>query len=183
MTANNYSPRAPAMRIDEAALEMARQNPGDGAVTTSVQPYVEDICKLLNDALATEWICVLRYKRHHFTAKGIALPAIANEFLVHANEEQMHADRIAERIVQLGGSPELNPATLAARSHAKYDNSEQLQAMIEANLVAERVAIEVYRQMISLIGDKDPTTSKMLREILAQEEEHAEELAGWASHP
>lgn len=170
---------APTMRIDEAAVQAARNNLSDGAVTPGVHPYAEEICKLLNDALATEWVCTLRYKRHHYTAKGIASPAIADEFLAHANEEQAHADRITERIVQLGGAPDLDPDTLSARSHAEYDASTELQAMIRANLVAERVAIEVYRQMIQLIGDKDPTTSRMLREILAQEEEHADELSDW----
>jgi bacterioferritin len=170
---------APTMRIDEAAVQAARNNLSDGAVTPGVHPYAEEICKLLNDALATEWVCTLRYRRHHYTAKGLASPAIADEFLTHANEEQAHADRITERIVQLGGAPDLDPDTLSKRSHAEYDASTELQAMIRANLVAERVAIEVYRQMIQLIGDKDPTTSRMLREILAQEEEHADELSDW----
>jgi bacterioferritin len=138
--------------------------------------------KLLNDALATELVCVLRYKRHYFTASGEASPAIAEEFLVHANEESAHADKIAERIVQLGGDPDFNPQTLRERSHADYDESKDLQAMVRANLVAERIAIETYRQMISLIGDKDPTTRRMLEEILADEEEHADELKDWLGH-
>ena len=179
MSTDNKINAAPTMRIDESAVDAARNNLADGAVTPSVHPYADEICKLLNDALATEWVCTLRYKRHHYTAKGLASPAIAEEFLVHANEEQAHADRITERIVQLGGEPDLNPDTLSARSHAEYDASTDLQAMIRSNLVAERVAIEVYRQMIQLIGDKDPTTSRMLREILAQEEEHADELSDW----
>jgi bacterioferritin len=121
-------------------------------------------------------VCVLRYRRHHFTADGMASPAIAAEFLVHADEESTHANRIAERIVQLGGSPDFNPATLLERSHAEYDDSSDLREMIKANLVAERVAVEAYRQMILLIGDKDPTTRRILEEILADEEEHADEL-------
>lgn len=172
-------PAKNAMKLDARAIDAARSNLSDGAVTPSVHPYAEDICKLLNDALATEWVCVLRYRRHHFTARGLASPAIAGEFLAHANEEQAHADRISERIVQLGGVPDLNPDSLSARSHAEYDASLTLNAMIRANLVAERVAIEVYRQMIQLIGDKDPTTMRMLQAILAQEEEHAGELSDW----
>lgn len=173
---------AATMRIDEAAVQAARDHLSDGAVTPGVHPYAGEICRLLNDSLATEWVCTLRYRRHHYTARGLASPAIAGEFLVHANEEQAHADRITERIVQLGGAPDLDPDTLSARSHAEYDASTDLQAMIRANLAAERVAIEVYRQMIQLIGDKDPTTSRMLREILAQEEEHADELSDWMTN-
>lgn len=174
--ANNDKIRA----IDEEAVENAKKhNLLDGAVTPSVAPYASDICKLLNDALATEWVCVLRYRRHYFTAKGIASEAIAQEFLVHANEELAHADRLAERIVQLGGEPQLDPDQLTARSHAEYDESPDLKSMIRANLVAERVAVEVYRQMIANIGDRDPTTTHMLKTILADEEEHADELADW----
>lgn len=128
------------------------------------------------------WVCVLRYKRHYFTANGVASPAIAEEFLVHANEESAHSDKIAERIVQLGGEPDFNPRTLLDRSHADYDEALDLQAMVRANLVAERIAIETYRQMISLIGDKDPTTRRMLEEILTDEEEHADELKDWLGH-
>ena len=148
-------------------------------MTPGYGPWRDDIVKLLNDALATELVCVLRYKRHYFTASGEASPAIAEEFLVHANEESAHADKIAERIVQLGGDPDFNPQTLRERSHADYDESKELQAMVRANLVAERIAIETYRQMISLIGDKDPTTRRMLEEILSDEEEHADELKDW----
>ena len=122
---------------------------------------------------------MLRYRRHACTAKGLASPKIAEEFLVHANEELAHADLLAERIVQLGGSPDLNPDTLSKRSHADYDDSTDLKAMIRANLVAERVAVETYRQIIQLVADKDPTTKRMLEGILEQEEEHAEELSDW----
>ena len=165
-----------SLRLDEAALEAARKRTEDGAVTPSFGPWRDDIVKLLNDALATELVCVLRYKRHHFTAHGMSSPAIAAEFMVHANEEAAHGDLIAERIVQLGGEPDFAPNTLLERSHAQYDDSSDLKAMIRANLVAERVAVEAYRQMIALIGDKDPTTRRMLEGILSDEEEHADEM-------
>ena len=167
------------LRFDEAALEAAKRSLEKGAVTPSYGPWREDIIALLNGALATEIVCTLRYKRHYFTAKGVASPAIANEFLVHANEETAHADQIAERIVQLGGEPDFAPSTLLDRSHADYDDSADLQAMIRANLIAERVAIEAYGQMITLIGDKDSTTRRMLEQILSQEQEHADELSDW----
>ena len=169
----------PRLKLDEAGLEAAKRSLEKGAVTPSYGPWREDIIKLLNDSLATEIVCVLRYKRHYFTAKGVASPAIADEFLVHANEETAHADQIAERIVQLGGEPDFSPATLLERSHAEYDDSADLQAMIRANLIAERVAIEAYSQMIALIGDKDSTTRRMLEGILSQEQEHADELSDW----
>ncbi len=170
---------ASTLSLDEKAIRRARDHLDDGAVTPSVQPHAKAICKLLNDALATEWVCVLRYRRHFFTASGLASSAVADEFLVHANEEMGHADRLAERIVQLGGEPMLDPATFTKRSHAEYDESLDLDSMIRANLVAERVAVEVYRQMIKLIGDKDPTTKRLLQDILSDEEEHADELSDW----
>ena len=170
------------LKLDQAAIDKASNSLDDGAVTPSYGPWREDIVKLLNDALATELVCVLRYKRHYFTATGAASPAIADEFLVHANEESAHADKIAERIVQLGGEPDFNPQSLQGRSHASYDASLDLQAMVRANLVAERIAIETYRQMIVLIGDKDPTTRRMLEQILSDEEEHADELKDWLGH-
>ena len=168
---------SPDMTLDEGALDKARTQLDDGAVTPSIGPWSEQIVSLLNDALATELVCILRYKRHHFTARGMASPAIAAEFMVHATEETAHADKIAERIVQLGGEPDFNPVTLLERSHADYDTSSALRDMIRANLVAERVAVEAYRQMIGLIGDKDPTTRRMLETILADEEEHADEMS------
>jgi bacterioferritin len=168
---------SPDMTLDEGALDKARTQLDDGAVTPSIGPWSEQIVALLNDALATELVCILRYKRHHFTARGMASPAIAAEFMVHATEETGHADKIAERIVQLGGEPDFNPVTLLERSHADYDTSSALRDMIRANLVAERVAVEAYRQMIGLIGDKDPTTRRMLETILADEEEHADEMS------
>jgi bacterioferritin len=137
------------------------------------------LVKLLNDSLATELLCVLRYKRHHFTAEGLASPKIAEEFLVHANEEAAHADRLAKRIVQLGGEPDFSPDTLSQRSHAAYDESKDLKSMIKANLIAERVAIEAYSQLIALVGDQDSTTRRLLEDILSDEQEHAEELKDW----
>ena len=170
---------AQRLRLDENALEAAKRSLEKGAVTPSYGPWREDIIALLNDALATEIVCTLRYKRHYYTAKGLASPAIAEEFLVHAQEETAHSEQIAERIVQLGGEPDFSPATLLERSHADYDESKDLQAMIRANLVAERVAIEAYSQMIHLIGDKDSTTRRILESILSQEQEHADELHDW----
>ncbi len=165
--------------LDEEALTAAKRSIDQGAVVPSYGLWREDIIKLLNDALATELVCVMRYKRHHFTAKGLASPKIAEEFLVHAEEETAHGDQIAERIVQLGGEPDFSPASLLERSHAEYDDSSDLKAMIKANLIAERVAIEAYTQMIHLIGDKDSTTRRMLERILSQEQEHADELSDW----
>lgn len=165
--------------LDEAALEVARRNLDQGAMTPHYGPWRQDIIKLLNDSLATELVCVLRYKRHHFTADGLASPKIAEEFLVHANEEAAHADRLALRIVQLGGSPDFSPDSLSQRSHAAYDESSDLKSMIRANLVAERVAIEAYSQIISLIGDKDSTTRRLLEDILSDEQQHADELKDW----
>ena len=172
---------APArLALNEAGLKAARSSLDDGAVTPHNNgPWVKDIIQLLNDSLATELVCVLRYKRHHYMANGMTSPAIAQEFLVHAQEEQGHADLLAERIVQLGGAPDFNPATLVQRSHADYDASGDLKAMIRANLIAERVAIEAYSQMVDLIGDKDPTTKRLIEQILNNEQEHAEELVTW----
>ena len=171
--------RNPHMQLDEAAIDAARRSLDQGAVTPSYGPWREDIVKLLNDSLATELICVLRYKRHHFTADGLASPKIAEEFLVHANDEAAHADRLAQRIVQLGGEPDFSPDSLSARSHAAYDDSTDLKSMIRANLIAERVAIEAYSQIIALIGDKDSTTRRLLEDILSDEQEHADELKDW----
>lgn len=165
------------LKLDETAIEAAKRKVSDGAVTPSYGPWREDIVRLLNDALATELVCVLRYKRHYFTAHGLASPRIAEEFLAHANAEAGHGDRLAERITQLGGLPDFSPDSLSARSHADYDESSDIKAMVRSNLVAERVAVEAYRQMIDLIGDKDPTTRRLLEDILVDEEEHADELA------
>ena len=155
----------------------ARQHIEDGAVTDSYGADRETVLRLLNEALATEIVCVLRYKRHYFMASGLMADAIKAEFLEHANEEQAHADRIAERIVQLGGAPELNPDLLSARSHAEYVEGHDLRDMVREDLVAERIAIDSYREMINFVGDRDTTTKRILEDILAQEEEHADELA------
>jgi bacterioferritin len=154
----------------------ARKNIQRGAVTEGYRGDVTTVIDLLNQALATELVCVLRYKRHYFMASGIHAQAVAAEFLEHANEEQGHADQLAERITQLGGAPDLNPASLASRSHSEYIEGTTLIDMLQENLVAERVAIESYSEMIRYIGDKDPTSRRLLEEILAVEEEHAEDL-------
>ena len=161
------------------AIDAARHSLDQGAVTPSYGPWRKDIVKLLNDSLATELVCVLRYKRHHFTATGLASPKIAEEFGIHAKEESGHADRLAQRIVQLGGEPDFSPDSLSLRSHAAYDDSGDLKAMIKANLIAERVAIESYSQLIKLIGGKDATTRRLLEDILSDEQAHAEELSDW----
>lgn len=165
--------------LDEAGIAAARKSLDDGAVTPAYGPHRDAIIKLLNDSLATELVCVLRYKRHYFMASGMSSPAIAEEFLAHANEESGHADRLAQRIVQLGGEPDFCPSTLLERSHAEYDDSNDLQTMVRKNLIAERIAVETYRQMITLLADKDPTTRRLLEDILADEEEHADELSDW----
>lgn len=167
------------LELDQSRLDAAAHSLEDGAVTPSYGPHRDAIVKLLNDALATELVCVLRYKRHHFTADGISASHIKGEFLVHANQEAAHADLLAERIVQLGGAPNFAPDSLVARSHAQYDDSKDIQSMVRSNLVAERIAVEAYHQMIRLIGDKDTTTKRILESILAEEEEHADELKDW----
>jgi bacterioferritin len=159
--------------------ERARKHIEEGAVTESYQADRETVLKLLNEALATEVICNLRYRRHYFMAQGVHSEGVRAEFLEHAVQEQQHADRIAERIVQLGGEPDFNPATLSERSHAEYVEAVSLEEMIRENLVAERIAIESYSEMIRYFGDKDPTSRRMLEEILATEEEHAEDLSTW----
>ncbi|WP_338416581.1 ferritin-like domain-containing protein [uncultured Sphaerotilus sp.] len=171
----------PRLVLDLKALEGAKRSLDQGAVTPHYGPWRTDIIQLLNDALATELVCALRYKRHHFTAQGLASPKIAEEFLVHANEETEHADLLARRIVQLGGKPDFSPDSLTRRSHAAYDDSEDLTAMIRANLIAERVAIEAYSQMVALIGDKDSTTRRLIEDLLSAEQAHAEELRDWLS--
>jgi len=162
--------------FDIAAIRTAAKNLDDGSVTIGYQADRHEIVALLNNALATELVCVLRYKRHYYTATGLQNGPIKAEFLQHAIDEQAHADQLAERIVQLNGKPDFNPASLTERSHAEYDDSENIQAMIKSNLIAERVAIESYRQMIAKIGDTDPTTKHMLVGIMATEEEHADDM-------
>lgn len=167
------------MVLDQKAIDEAKRSLDKGAVTPHYGPWRKDIIQLLNDSLATELVCALRYKRHHFTAEGLASPKIAEEFMVHANEETAHADMLAKRIVELGGMPDFSPDSLTRRSHAAYDESQDLKTMIKANLIAERVAIESYSQMIALIGDKDSTTRRLIEEILSVEQAHAEELRDW----
>jgi bacterioferritin len=157
--------------------ERARQHIEQGAVTRAYKGELEVVLRLLNEALATEIVCVFRYKRHYFMATGIHSQAVAAEFLEHAGEEQGHADRIAARIVQLGGAPDLNPQGLHTRSHSEYVPGESLLDMIREDLVAERIAIDSYAEMIRYIGESDSTTRTMLEEILATEEEHADDLA------
>lgn len=155
----------------------ARDHLDDGAVTAGYTADIETVIKLLNDALATELVCVLRYRRHHFMARGINSRNVAQEFLAHANEELGHADQLAERIVQLGGAPDFSPDELTQRSHAEYIEGDSLASMIRENLVAERIAIDSYRGMIQYLGENDPTTRRLLESILAVEEEHADELS------
>ncbi len=163
--------------------ENARKNVDQGAVTQSYSADRKVIIEKLNEALATEWVCVLRYYRHYFMADGMLSDAVKAEFLEHAQQEQAHANKIAERIVQLGGEPDLNPDTLTKRSHAEYKPGKDLRDMVKEDLIAERIAIDSYRELIDYIGDKDTTTKRMLMEILAQEEEHADDMAdmlnGW----
>lgn len=161
----------------ETLRKRAREHVEQGAVTEGYKADKEKIISILNDALATELVCVLRYRQHYFTASGINSEAIAAEFLQHANEEQVHADKLATRIMQLGGKPNFNPLGLPDRSHSQYVECETLKEMIYENLVAERIAIDSYREVILFIGDSDSTTRRMLEEILEVEEEHADELA------
>jgi bacterioferritin len=161
----------------KAIRDRARRQIGDGAVTASYGADRDKVVALLNAALATETVCVLRYRRHYFMANGAVGEAIKGELLKHANEEQGHADVIAERIVQLGGAPDFNPMGMADRSHSEYVEGNTLQDMVREDLIAERVAIESYTEMIRYLGDADTTTRRMLEGILAVEEEHAEELA------
>ena len=162
---------------DVATLrERARQHIEEGAITVSYSANRETVIKLLNEALATELLCVLRYRRHHFMAAGLSAKSVAQEFMDHSVEEQAHADQIANRIVQLRGEPDFSPDGLSSRSHAEYVEGESLVDMIKENLVAERIAIDSYREMINYLGDSDTTTRRMLEGILAMEEEHADDL-------
>jgi bacterioferritin len=156
--------------------ERARKHIEQGAITEGYKVDLATAIKILNEALATEIVCVLRYKRHYYMATGIHSEAVAAEFLQHATEEQGHADEIAQRIVQLGGAPDLNPDGLTSRSHAEYVEGESLLDMIKEDLVAERIAIDSYREMIKYFGTDDSTSRRMLEGILAMEEEHADDL-------
>jgi bacterioferritin len=156
--------------------ERARRHIERGAVTEGYTADRETVVKLLNEALATEIVCVLRYKRHYFMATGIHADSVAAEFLEHATDEQGHADQIAARIVQLGGAPNFNPEGLLMRSHAEYVEGESLTEMIKEDLVAERIAIDSYRDLINYFGNDDPTSRRLMESILAVEEEHADDL-------
>jgi bacterioferritin len=160
----------------EAIRRRARQHIEDGAVTESYKGDRETVIRVLNEALATELVCVLRYKRHFYMATGIHAQAAADEFQEHAKEEQEHADKIAERIAQLDGAPDFNPEILAKRSHSQYVEGTSLVDMIREDLVAERIAIESYSEIIRYLGDNDPTSRRVMEEILAKEEEHADDL-------
>jgi len=164
----------------------AREHIAQGAVTPGYTADRSVVLRLLNEALATEIICVLRYKRHYFMAQGIHAEGVAAEFLEHANDEQQHADQIAARITQLGGEPDFSPDGLATRSHAEYVEGDTLEDMIKEDLIAERIAIDSYREMITYLAEADSTSRRMLEEILAKEEEHADDLAnllaGLGSH-
>ncbi|OVZ56281.1 bacterioferritin [Pigmentiphaga sp. NML080357] len=172
------APSAQKFSIDvEAIRARAREHLDDGAVTEDYGADREAVLKMLNEALATELVCVLRYKRHYFMARGIHADPVAAEFAEHAAQEQQHADQIAQRIVQLGGAPDFSPAGMLDRSHSQYVEADTLESMIKENLVAERIAIDSYRAMIRYLADKDPTTRRMLEEILAVEEEHADDMS------
>ena len=155
----------------------ARQHVEEGAVTTGYAADKEAVIQLLNEALATELVCVLRYKRHYFMAKGIHSESVKPEFLAHAKEEMAHADRIAKRITELGGEPNFSPDGLSERSHAEYRPGDTLVSMIKEDLIAERIAIESYREFVAYLANNDPTTQRMVKEILAVEEEHADDMA------
>ena len=174
---NEGAKTRPALSDLPTLRKRARRHIEEGAVTEGYAAEREIVVKMLNEALATELVCVLRYKRHYFMASGIHAAPVAAEFLEHANAEMTHADSIAKRIVELGGQPNFSPDGLSARSHAEYVEGSSLKDMIKEDLVAERIAIESYREMIGYLGDQDPTTQRMLKEILASEEEHADDLS------
>jgi bacterioferritin len=167
---------APFLTDIKTLRERARQHIENGAVTEGYKVNRETAVKILNEALATEIVCVLRYRRHYFMASGIHAEGVAAEFLQHSNEEQGHADQIAARIVQLNGEPDLNPQGLLSKSHAEYVEGTTLIDMIKEDLIAERIAIDSYREMIRYFGNEDPTSRRMLEGILAMEEEHADDL-------
>src|SRR5436305_12611933 len=171
-------PKAMPFVMDMKEIQRrAREHVEKGAVTPAYRGNLETAINLLNEALATEIICTLRYRRHHFMAAGIHYQAIADEFMEHAQEEQRHADRIAERIRQLGGAPDFNPEGLLMRSHAQYAEGTALVDMIKEDLIAERIAIESYMEMIRFFGDNDPTSRRWMEYVLQQEEEHADDMA------
>ena len=156
--------------------ERARQQIEKGAVTEAYKADAQQVCKVLNEALATELVCVLRYKAHYFAATGINSEGVKAEFLQHANDEQQHADQISERITQLNGEPNLNPEGLATRSHSQYEVGKELAGMIKEDLIAERIAIDTYADIIRWLGDKDPTSRRLMESVLEKEEEHANDM-------
>jgi bacterioferritin len=160
----------------EELRQRAREHIEQGAVTSGYAAERDTVIELLNDALATEMVCVLRYKRHYFMAQGLESEAVAQEFLTHATEEQRHADLIADRITQLGGAPDFAPMSMAKRSHSEYVEGESLIDMIREDLVAERIAIDSYREIVQYLGPSDPTSRRIMEEVLAKEEEHADDL-------
>jgi bacterioferritin len=168
--------RRPFLTDIQELRRRAREHMEKGAVTKGYKSDLETVIQILNNVVATEIVCVLRYKRHYYTANGIHAQAVAQEFLEHAVEEQRHADLAAERIVQLGGAPDLNPEGLVTRSHSQYVEGTSLVEMIEENLIAERIAIESYGEIIRYLGNDDPTTRIMIEAIMAKEEEHAEDM-------
>ena len=168
---------APFLSDVKELRRRARQHMEKGPITESYKGDVAQVVDILNQALATEIVCVLRYKRHFYMARGINKDSVAQEFLQHANEEQGHADMIAERITQLGGAPDFSPKGLETRSHSEYIEGDSLVEMIRENLVAERIAIESYTEIIRYFGDKDPTSRRLMEQILAVEEEHANDMA------
>lgn len=161
----------------ETIRRRAREHIERGAVTEGYRADREAVIRILNEALATEIVCVLRYKYHYHAASGIHAKSVAAEFLEHAQEEQQHADQLAERITQLGGKPNLSPDGLLTRSHSEYVEGDDLVQMLEEDLIAERIAIDSYREIVQYLGNDDPTTRRMMEEILAKEEEHAEDLS------
>jgi bacterioferritin len=161
----------------EEIRRRAREKMDDGAVTAFYKADRDKVIDVLNEVLATETVCTLRYRSHYFMAKGIHASGVEDEFLEHAQQEQAHADRVAKRIVELGGTPNLNPDGLATRSHAQYGSGVQLEDMIKEDLVAERIAIATYSEVIRWLGTDDPTTRRMMEELLANEEEHADDMA------
>jgi bacterioferritin len=169
-------PRGSFIADIEEIRRRARQHIEKGAVTEGYKGNREAVVQVLNEALATELVCVLRYKRHYYMASGIHSQAVAEEFLEHSKEEQEHADMIAERITQLDGAPDFNPEGLLTRSHSQYVEGDSLVEMIKEDLVAERIAIESYSEIIRYLGDKDPTSRRVMEEVLGKEEEHAEEM-------
>jgi bacterioferritin len=176
MTTQSSGSRGEFVSDIEEIRRRARQHIEDGAVTEDYKADRQTVIRVLNEALATELVCVLRYKRHYYMATGIHAQAVAEEFLEHSKEEEAHADKIAERITQLDGAPDFNPEILAKRSHSQYVEGTSLVDMIREDLVAERIAIQSYSEIIRYLGEKDPTSRRVMEEILSKEEEHADDL-------